>query len=136
MGQCECLSHRRDTDLRHSPQSLNSPLFTPSQSKRKSLLMSSLLMSEDFQEEDYTHLFSNDIELDNFEIDKVIGRGSYAKIYLVKKYSATGDVKYFALKVIKKKALHDKEQMHHTLQEKNILMQVKHPFIVGLHYAF
>jgi serine/threonine protein kinase len=26
--------------------------------------------------------------------------------------------------------------MHHTLQERKILLEVKHPFIVNLHYAF
>lgn len=69
--------------------------------------MSSLV--EDFKEDNYTHLFTSNINLDNFEVVKVIGRGSYAKVYLVKKYfENSNEVKYYALKVLKKKALYDK----------------------------
>ena len=46
--------------------------------------MSSLV--EDLYCEDLKHLFTSDISLENFEIIKVIGRGSFAKVYLVKKH--------------------------------------------------
>jgi len=55
-------------------------------------------------------LFTKKLNFDNFEVVKVIGRGSYAKVYLIKKYHETSHdlVCYFALKVLKKKFLHDK----------------------------
>ena len=46
--------------------------------------------------------------MENFEIIKVIGRGSYAKVYLVRRKELD---KYFALKVLKKKALFEKNQV-------------------------
>ena len=67
---------------------------------------------------------------------KVIGRGSYAKVYLIKKYDEKGSVEFFALKVLKKKDLYDRKLMHHTLQERSVLLGVNHPFVVSLHYAF
>ena len=128
----------RDNDLRgaYNP-SQSSPYSTPNtaRKKRQEFLMTS--MREDFKEGSYEHLFSSDIKLENFELVNVIGRGSYAKIYLVKKYfDDSEDVKYYALKVIKKKELYEKNQIKQSIQEKNILMEVKHPFIVRLHYAF
>ena len=47
-----------------------------------------------------------------------------------------GEFKYFALKVLKKKELYEKSQMENTILERKILMEVKHTFIVQLHYAF
>ena len=65
-------------------------------------LISNLL--EDFKEEEFNHLITNEIKLENFEVLKVIGRGSFAKIYLVKKHlEGTNNVEYYALKVLKKK---------------------------------
>jgi serine/threonine protein kinase len=94
---------------------MKSPFSTPNtQRKKQQFLISQLL--EDFKEENYTHLFTSNINLDNFEVVKVIGRGSYAKVYLVKKFFENStEVKFYALKVLKKKALYDKNQLHHTL---------------------
>jgi len=67
---------------------------------------------------------------------KVIGRGSYAKVYLIRKGPEGPKAEYYALKVLKKKALFDKNLLHHTLQERQVLLGVKHPFVVSLYYAF
>ena len=40
------------------------------------------------------------------------------------------------MKVIKKRQVFERGQMHHLHQERKILTEVKHPFIVELHYAF
>lgn len=66
----------------------------------------------------------------------MIGRGSYAKVYLIKKCKEGSPPEYYALKVLKKKDLYDKNLLHHTLQERQLLLGVKHPFVVSLHYAF
>ncbi len=82
-------------------------------------------------------LYSAEINFDNFDVVKVIGRGSYAKVYLIKKWLVESEnPEYYALKVLKKKALYDKNLLHHTLQERKVLLGVKHPFVVSLHYAF
>ena len=61
-------------------------------------------------------LYSAEINFDNFDVVKVIGRGSYAKVYLIKKWLVESEnPEYYALKVLKKKALYDKNLLHHTL---------------------
>jgi len=74
-------------------------------------------MMQDLKEENLEHLFTTKLNFDNFEVVKVIGRGSYAKVYLIKKYHENNHdlVCYFALKVLKKKFLHDKNQLHYIL---------------------
>jgi len=64
---------------------------------------------------------------------KVIGRGSFGKVMLVKKKD-TGQV--YAMKVMRKENIIAKNQVTHTKDEKNVLERIKHPFIVKLHYAF
>jgi serine/threonine protein kinase len=74
---------------------------------------------EDFKEEEFKHLITDDIKLENFEILKVIGRGAFAKIYLVKKHIPGPDgIQFYALKVLKKKELYRKQQVHHTALER------------------
>lgn len=51
--------------------------------KNRQNLITSLL--QDFQEEEFKHLITDKFQLENFEILKVIGRGAFAKVYLVKK---------------------------------------------------
>ncbi len=47
--------------------------------------------------------FPNRISKDQFTFIKLIGRGGYGKVYLVKK-----DTRYFAMKVLDKKFIQDK----------------------------
>jgi hypothetical protein len=90
------------------------------------------------------------VGLDDFEMLSVIGKGGYGKVYLVRKKPAphadlsqqeshSQDFKknMFAMKVLKKATIvvHGKggEQ---TRNERSILQELEHPFIVKLHYAF
>jgi len=70
---------------------------------------------------------------DDFEILKVIGRGSFGKVMQVKKKD-TGEI--FAMKVMRKENIIAKNQIIHTKDEKNVLQRIQHPFIVRLHHAF
>lgn len=69
----------------------------------------------------------------DFEVLKVIGRGAFAKVFLVKKI---GTDKHFAMKVISKKDTIKKNQTVYVKRERAILQECNHPFIVRLHYAF
>jgi serine/threonine protein kinase len=73
------------------------------------------------------------VSLDDFEIIRVLGKGEYGKVLLVQK-KITQEL--FALKILKKKLIEEKNQVQHTLSERAILQKTKHPFIVHLHYAF
>lgn len=73
------------------------------------------------------------VSLDDFLLKTVIGRGSYAKVVLVKKKDS-GEV--FAMKILKKKNVEKRKQEEHVLTERNVLAGVVHPFIIKLHYSF
>lgn len=72
--------------------------------------------------------------LDDFNLIKVIGRGSYAKVFLVE-YKKTQ--KCYAMKVIKKSLVNDDEDIDWVQTEKHVFEQASnHPFLVGLHSCF
>jgi len=72
--------------------------------------------------------------LDDFDLIKVIGRGSYAKVFLVE-YKKTR--KCYAMKVIKKSIVDDDEDIDWVQTEKHVFEQAtNHPFLVGLHSCF
>jgi hypothetical protein len=73
------------------------------------------------------------INLDSFHIIKVIGKGSFGKVFLVREKST--NIPY-ALKVLKKEYIIKKNQVEHTLTERSVLGLIHHPFIVGLNMAF
>jgi serum/glucocorticoid-regulated kinase 2 len=77
---------------------------------------------------------SNVVTLSDFEILKVIGRGSFGKVFLVQKKGDTS--KIFAMKSLRKDVILDYDQVESTKLEKDILMQADHPFLVGMHYVF
>ncbi|KAI8372076.1 kinase-like domain-containing protein [Choanephora cucurbitarum] len=72
--------------------------------------------------------------LDDFEILKLLGRGAYGKVMLCR-HKDSGIL--YAMKVLKKASLfvHAKNA-EHTKSERQILEEVKSPFIVQLFYAF
>lgn len=70
---------------------------------------------------------------DTFKIESVLGRGSFGEVYRVT-HKVTGEE--FAMKVLKKKQVFDKNLLRYTMTERNLLSYLKHPFIVSLHYAF
>lgn len=73
------------------------------------------------------------ISKDDFNLLKVIGQGSYGKVFLVQ-HKKTGET--FAMKVLKKEELIKRNQIEHTMTERRILERIKHPFIVSLQYSF
>jgi hypothetical protein len=74
------------------------------------------------------------MSLSDFDLIKVIGRGSYAKVFLVD-YKRTN--KCYAMKVIKKSMVNDDEDIDWVQTEKHVFEQAtNHPFLVGLHSCF
>nr|ABI14421.1 cAMP-dependent protein kinase [Karlodinium veneficum]ACU45272.1 cAMP-dependent protein kinase [Karlodinium veneficum] len=74
-------------------------------------------------------------KLEDFEMLKVLGKGSYGKVVLVKRKGA-GDQEVYAMKMLRKDHIVKRNQVEHTQAERNVLQVVKHPFIVELHAAF
>jgi len=73
------------------------------------------------------------LSIDDFTVIKVVGKGSYGKVLLVRK---NDDSTILAMKVLKKKHMIKRNQVEHTKTERSILELVRHPFIIQLRYAF
>jgi len=76
------------------------------------------------------------LSLNDFQMLKVLGKGSYGKVVLVKKAGQQDDNKVYAMKMLRKEHLIRRNQVEHTKTERQVLEAVSHPFIVRLHYAF
>jgi serine/threonine protein kinase len=63
----------------------------------------------------------------------VIGRGTYAKVLLVR---SKEDKQVYAMKVLKKKYIVEKNQEKNIMNEKSILSDLNHPFLVKLKECF
>ncbi|CAO2628807.1 Ribosomal protein S6 kinase alpha-2 [Lemmus lemmus] len=70
-----------------------------------------------------------------FELLKVLGQGSYGKVFLVRKVTGSDAGQLYAMKVLKKATLKVRDRVRSKM-ERDILAEVNHPFIVKLHYAF
>jgi serine/threonine protein kinase len=55
---------------------------------------------------------------------------------LVRKKSGVGAGKYFAMKILKKSFVEAKGQIENTKSEREILCEIRHPYIVRLRFAF
>ncbi|KAF7643337.1 hypothetical protein LDENG_00241220, partial [Lucifuga dentata] len=72
--------------------------------------------------------------LGDFDLIRVIGRGSYAKVLLVR---LKKNEQVYAMKVVKKELVHDDEDIDWVQTEKHVFEQAStNPFLVGLHSCF
>ncbi|TNV78858.1 hypothetical protein FGO68_gene7118 [Halteria grandinella] len=73
------------------------------------------------------------ISTDDFHLIKVIGRGTFGKVFMVRKKDTN---QVYAMKVLKKEQIASRNLRVKTKAEREILEKIKNPFIVDLHYAF
>ena len=73
------------------------------------------------------------ISMSSFKILSVVGRGYYGKVMLAEKLD-TGHL--YAIKSLQKNRLAELSAFDSVSAERNILMKIKHPFIVQLCFAF
>uniref|UniRef100_A0A6I8RL00 non-specific serine/threonine protein kinase n=1 Tax=Xenopus tropicalis TaxID=8364 RepID=A0A6I8RL00_XENTR len=71
----------------------------------------------------------------HFVLLKVLGQGSFGKVFLVRKITPPDANQLYAMKVLKKATLKVRDRVR-TKMERDILADVHHPFVVRLHYAF
>ncbi|XP_015192668.1 protein kinase C zeta type isoform X1 [Lepisosteus oculatus] len=77
---------------------------------------------------------SQGLGLTDFDLIRVIGRGSYAKVLLVR---LKKNDQIYAMKVVKKELVHDDEDIDWVQTEKHVFEQASsNPFLVGLHSCF
>ena len=70
---------------------------------------------------------------DDFEMVSIVGRGTFGKVYLVK---CKMNDKHFAMKCIRKDVVIEHDSLDSLEVERIILLQVNHPFIIGMDYVF
>uniref|UniRef100_A0A673IHL5 Serine/threonine-protein kinase Sgk1 n=1 Tax=Sinocyclocheilus rhinocerous TaxID=307959 RepID=A0A673IHL5_9TELE len=116
---CECSFQMRSPDVKDFLQMDKSKNFSDA--------------SED--EDDKVGICTNVIaKPTDFDFLKVIGKGSFGKVLLAKRKR---DGKCYAIKVLQKKVILNRREQKHIMAERNVLLKnVKHPFLVGLHYSF
>lgn len=67
----------------------------------------------------------------DFKIKRYIGKGAYGKVMKVE-YEG----KEYAMKIMRKKFLVEKDNVSYLKSEREILTKMNHPFVVKLYYAF
>lgn len=76
------------------------------------------------------------LSVTDFDLLKVVGKGAFGKVMLVRKRANKGAGQIYAMKVLKKSVISAKGQVEHTKSERSILCEIRHPFIVRLRFAF
>ncbi|TMS36438.1 hypothetical protein L596_003600 [Steinernema carpocapsae] len=72
---------------------------------------------------------------DHFDYLKVVGKGSFGQVYLVR--SKFGERKIYAMKVLGKDHIKKRNEVQHVMAERNVLISnINHPFLVSLHFSF
>ena len=89
-----------------------------------------LVPSEKIPEPENNH---SKISENDFTKIKLIGKGSYGNVFLVR-YNKNNMI--YAMKVYKKSDLREKNQENNTKSERNLLTQINFPFIVEVKFAF
>ena len=81
----------------------------------------------------YVESRQGSLKLEDFELLKVVGKGSFGKVMQVMKRD-TGRI--YALKTIRKAHIISRSEVTHTLAERSVLAQINNPFIVPLKFSF
>ncbi|KAL5604469.1 hypothetical protein BROUX41_002438 [Berkeleyomyces rouxiae] len=71
--------------------------------------------------------------LQDFEIQRTLGTGSFGRVHLVQSKHNT---RFYAIKVLKKAQVVRMKQVEHTNDERRMLGEVKHPFLITLWGTF
>ena len=82
----------------------------------------------------FSQVLMRTFKLDDLEMIKTIGTGTFARVFLCrpKAHLNRSNTDYYALKVL---SMHDVirlKQVEHVKNEKSILSEIRHPFIVDL----
>ena len=82
---------------------------------------------------------TRETKVEDFDFLKTIGTGTFARVYLCRhrnQKNAATNGSYYALKMLNMHDVIRLKQVDHVKNEKNILLEINHPFLVNLiwHY--
>lgn len=80
-----------------------------------------------------TKIMEAQVDQNCFEKIKLLGKGDVGKVYLVKEKVSS---KLYAMKVLNKKEMIERNKIKRALAEQEILATSNHPFIVTLYHSF
>lgn len=105
-------------------------------STREKLQESSIdggLSEKSFEDIDVDSMKVQTVGIEDFEVLKVVGQGAFAKVFQVRK---KGTSEIYAMKVMRKDKIMEKNHAEYMKAERDILTKIDHPFIVQLRYSF
>jgi len=85
------------------------------------------------KETEFLRLKRSRLGPDDFDPIKVIGKGAFGEVRLVQKVD-TGHV--YAMKILRKADMVEKEQVAHVRAERDILVEADHQWVVKMFYSF
>merc|ERR1719193_3091985 len=85
------------------------------------------------KETEFLRLKRSRLGVDDFEPLKVIGKGAFGEVRLVQKVD-TGHI--YAMKILRKADMVEKEQLAHVRAERDILVEADHQWVVKMFYSF
>jgi len=85
------------------------------------------------KETEFLRLKRSRLGVDDFESLKVIGKGAFGEVRLVQKVD-TGHI--YAMKILRKADMVEKEQLAHVRAERDILVEADHQWVVQMFYSF
>ena len=85
------------------------------------------------KETEFLRLKRSRLGVEDFEALKVIGKGAFGEVRLVQKVD-TGHV--YAMKILRKADMVEKEQVAHVRAERDILVEADHQWVVKMYYSF
>ncbi|KAL6449930.1 nrc-2 Serine/threonine-protein kinase nrc-2 [Candida maltosa Xu316] len=80
-----------------------------------------------------TRIVDVQVRPDSFEKIRLLGKGDVGKVYLVREKSSN---KLYAMKILSKKEMIERNKIKRALAEQEILATSNHPFIVTLYHSF
>jgi hypothetical protein len=80
-----------------------------------------------------TRVTKGKYSLSDFTIQRTLGTGSFGRVHLVQ---SKHNQRFYAVKVLKKAQVVKMKQVEHTNDERRMLQQVKHPFLITLWGTF
>ena len=85
------------------------------------------------KETEFLRLKRAKLGVEDFDPIKVIGKGAFGEVRLVQKID-NGHI--YAMKVLRKTEMVEKEQVAHVRAERDILVEVDHTWVVKMFYSF